>query len=55
MLTREDMLNGAFVRAHETLLPAHMRWDAEKYGHQCTPLWRSARWALLCGYLPTGH
>ncbi|WP_263440969.1 gamma-glutamylcyclotransferase [Klebsiella variicola] len=30
MLTREDMLNGAFVRAHETLLPVHMRWDAEK-------------------------
>ncbi len=30
MLTRENMLNGAFVRAHETLLPAHMRWDAEK-------------------------
>jgi len=30
MLTRENMLNGAFVRAHETLLPAHLRWDAEK-------------------------
>ncbi|ROP61710.1 cation transport protein ChaC [Enterobacter sp. BIGb0383] len=30
MLTRENMRNGTFVRAHETLLPAHMRWDAEK-------------------------
>lgn len=30
MLTRENMLNGTFVRVHEALLPANMLWDAEK-------------------------
>ena len=25
MLTRENMLNGTFVRVHEALLPANMR------------------------------
>lgn len=29
MLTRENMLNGTFVRVHEALLPANMLWDAE--------------------------
>lgn len=56
MLTRENMLNGTFVRVHEALLPANMLWDAEKIrASMNSTLEESARRVLLSGYLPTGH
>ena len=55
MLTRENMLNGTFVRVHEALLPANMLWDAEKIRASMNSTLGSARRVLLSGYLPTGH